>query len=95
MNPILKRLSQPGISSSTIADLLQKHIGAGSNEEHCRQALEALRKVKDQRTVAPARVLAMLLANGNNQCELVRNAIEQLRNAGSECAESDLLGTVA
>ena len=83
-NAVLKKLSSRNISNSIIADLLEKHIGDGSNEYHCRQAFEALVRIKEQRTTIPAFVLCRLLRNGNNYCEMVRAAAAQIRHAGEK-----------
>ena len=83
-NPVLKKLSNPRISNATIADLLEKHIGDGSNEQHCRQAWVALQRIKHQRLSIAARVLGTLLSNGNNYCEMVRQAAAQIRGPVGE-----------
>ena len=82
-NPVLKKLSKPGIPDSEIADLLEKHIGMGSNESHCRDAFEALRRIKNHDSVAVARVVSLLVSNGSNYCEMVRQAAEQFRCASA------------
>ena len=67
-NPILRRLSRPGTTGRVAADLLAKHIGPGTNEAHCRQAVEALQRMKDRDTVLPARVVAALTASDKGHC---------------------------
>lgn len=78
-NPILKKLSKPGISNSEIAKLLQKHIGTGLNEAHCKDAFEALNRIKLKPVANIARVVGMLAGNGSNYCEMVRQAVEQIQ----------------
>lgn len=60
VNSVLKKLSQPHISSDSIADALERHIGDGQNEYVCQQAFEALKRVKKQVKLVPAYVVIAL-----------------------------------
>ena len=85
-NPVLKKLSKPCQPASALADLLQKHIGDGSNEHHCKEAFEALVRIKNRKLAIPAQVLGRLISNGSNYCELVRLAADLIRFADADGA---------
>lgn len=82
-NPILRKLSKPGLSNNEIADLLEKHIGHGENEAHCRDACDALRRIKNEEVSVPARVIVALLNGLESECYKARAAIEHIRKQGT------------
>ena len=86
MNPVLKSLTQPGISLSLIADQLEKHIGRSPSEYHCRQAFEAIELVKNARVREYAALLRKIVnadgADDQNYCYVLRFVITALRTNG-------------
>ena len=80
MNPVLRKLSKVGLSRIEAANLLEKHIGSGANELHCKSAIAALERLRDAEQNSVARVLARLIIAANeNPCVAVREVIEYLR----------------
>ena|ERR1700690_1095245 len=79
VNPILKKLSNSDLSRLEIAGLLEKHIGDGSNECHCQDACDALRRIHDQNINSEARVLVALLDGHWSPCEAIKWVIANLR----------------
>ena len=88
-NPVLKSLSRQGLSRSEIADLLEKHIGPGTNELHCKEAFDALNRIRDLQVGIPARVTGLLIGNGSNYCEMVRQCADQIRHALPDSPSTD------
>ena len=79
-NPVLRKLGSPKLSARDIADLLQRHIGDGSNESHCKDACEALRRIRNEETRAVVQLTAVISRTCNNYCEVVKQVIEVLRS---------------
>lgn len=81
MNPILKKLSNPHISRSEIADLLEKHIGTNPSMHHCQEAVQAIQRIRDEHTGEVAKVLVSLLPQPDEDpCKTVDIVIGMLRN---------------
>ena len=78
-NPTLKKLSDPTLSRSEIADLLEKHIGVGDNEWHCQSAYDALMRIRDTDTRDLARIFAILTKDQDKYCDSIRQVIRILR----------------
>jgi len=74
MNPVLKKLRSGKLSSLEIAALLEKHIGDGTNKEHCRDACKNYAQFTE----------AILMSAGGNYCDVVRWVIDGLRSGGVE-----------
>lgn len=81
VNPILKKLSCPRLSAAEIATLLEKHIGSGSNETHCVQAIEAISRIKSCQIRGVAKAVNLLLMNNGPPCERIGAIISHLRSA--------------
>jgi hypothetical protein len=90
-NPILKKLSKPGLQASEIAALLEKHIGDKSSEFICSQAFEAVARLKDERLVLVVYVTIRILDSKMTYAKKVQTIIDHLRTASeivpSGCAE--------
>ena len=84
MNPVLKKLSDPHLSRNQVADILEKHIGDGSNDYHCEQACNALRRIRDADTSAVVRTIAALLDRDGKHCETINVIIANLRSGSDE-----------
>lgn len=81
MNPILRKLRRKNLSPADVAQLLEKHIGDGSNEFHCRQACEALRTIRREDTRSYAQFIDNILNGVSTRCEVVKRVISALRSA--------------
>lgn len=80
MNPVLRKLSKPGLSRLEAAELLEKHIGDGENTLHCTEAIGALHRIRDAKHNAVGRVLARLAIAANDPpCMAMREVIAYLR----------------
>lgn len=80
MNPVLKKLRNRKLSPSDIADLLERHIGDGLNEAHCRDACDALHTIGHEKANSYARVIKAMLDYEPNKCEIVKSVILALRS---------------
>lgn len=78
--PVLKKLRSQRLSPGETASLLQKHIGSGSNEEHCAQALEAISRGRNPQVRGVLQGLNLLLTDDIQSCERVMALIGQLRS---------------
>ena len=80
-SPTLKALSRKSLTPVEIADLLQKHIGDGSSDFVCQQALDALRRLKDPSVLVVPNVTMLILFAGTElpQCEQVGLIIDLLQ----------------
>lgn len=78
--PTLKALSRHGLTSLEAAKLLQKHIGDGSSEWTCQQALAELRRLKNQSDLVIGKVTIRLFSSVTDlyPCEQVRIIIESI-----------------
>ena len=79
MNPVLDKLTGPPRSLADVADLLESHIGDGSDDERCTEAIEALQKVRGWHPTYYLRAALRELDGESSPCEAVRNVIRVLR----------------
>ncbi len=79
MNSILRKLSGPPRSLADMADLLETHIGDGTNEFDCKEALEALCRVRKDNPSCYFRIALRCLDGDGTPYELVRNVVATLR----------------
>jgi hypothetical protein len=80
MIPTLKKISSAK-SASEIAELLQKHIGDGTNQKHCEAACDAVRRIRNEdiRTfLQRQKVLLNVEGAEVNWCEFARFIISLL-----------------
>lgn len=80
MTPIYRKLSGPRQSLADIADILEHHVGDGENPVLCHEALDALRRVRDDRQNHYVRAVLRAVDDTCAPCELVRKVIENLRS---------------
>ena len=79
-NPVLRKLRSGRLTKSAIADLLQKHIGDGSNESHCVAACGALRTIRDEDSKDLAELIRIFQgSNGLSACDTIKQVIAALR----------------
>jgi hypothetical protein len=78
-NSVLKKLRSRKVSAQQIADLLEKHIGDGLNEIHCRDACEALGTIRSEELRRLVHIVDVIFRNGDNYCNAVRRVIAVLR----------------
>lgn len=82
MNPTLRKI-RSAKSASEVADLLQKHIGEGANQSHCKDACEAIQRIENEEIKQSIR--AMLVVHDNsNWCDTAQVIIATLRNSVEE-----------
>ena len=79
MNPLLAKLTGPPRSLADVSDLLERHIGDGSDPKACKEAIDALRKVRNHNPTYYLRVALRELDNEPLPCEAVRKVIRVLR----------------
>ena len=79
MNPILQQLSGPPRSLADVADLLERHIGDGSDDRPCREAIEALRKLRAYNPTYYLRAALRELDGEAAPCATIRKVIRVLR----------------
>lgn len=79
MNPVLRKLSSQTLSAGQLASLIQKHIGPGTSEEQCRQAVDALKRIRNPAIRAHVCVLSALLHGNFTDCEIALQVINSLR----------------
>ena len=75
--PTLRKLSSSRLTTSEIADLLQKHIGPVPTEIRCREVLAELSRIKDQDKRIAAQVLLEMAEGG--PCERLNQVIQFLK----------------
>ena len=80
MNPVLKKLSAPGQSASQIANLLEKHIGDGANEQICSEACSALIRLHDAEQNSIVRTTMNLASSDESNCQTIKTVIACLRS---------------
>lgn len=80
MNPVLRKLSKRLLSPAGMADLLEKHIGDGTNDLHCKQACDALSKIQDHDIRVQVCITVRLLSESTTDCLIARRIIELLRS---------------
>jgi hypothetical protein len=74
----LRKLSSSRLAPSELADLVQKHIGPIPTEARCREALDQLSRLKNEKTRIPAQVLAELADGG--ACDKLNLVLQLLRS---------------
>jgi hypothetical protein len=80
LNPTLRKISSAD-SANEIADLLQKHIGEGGNQSHCKDACEVLlQRIKDGEIKQKIQVIIAIYSN-YSWCETAKIIIAVLRNS--------------
>jgi hypothetical protein len=80
MNPTLKGLAKSGLSKTEIANLIEKHIGPGTNEWHCEEALKELRRLRAEKSEICQYASAFKLLDQNSTpCEIAFLLIKFLR----------------
>jgi hypothetical protein len=79
MTPLLHRLSGPPRPLSEIADILEEHIGDGSDAALCAEAVDALRRVRRASPSYYVRVTLRTLDEPLSPCQRVRKIIATLR----------------
>lgn len=82
-NPVLKKLSRPNLTHKRIAGLLEKHIGPNNIEVQCKDAYNALSRIKDSGANSLSKIVAKFFMNPHEDCycRVIRNVIAVLRNA--------------
>jgi hypothetical protein len=78
MNPMLKKLRGRQLTARDLAELLKKHIGAGANEGHCHDAVDALHTIRDDVLREQAMNTAILFGGVGCDCDVIRNVIVML-----------------
>jgi hypothetical protein len=79
MNRLLDQLSGPPKSLADVADTLEGHIGDGTDEARCKEAIDALRRVRAHHPTYYLRAALRELDQGQPPCEAVRRVIRVLR----------------
>jgi hypothetical protein len=79
MNPLLAKLGGPPRSLADMADLLESHIGDGTSEKRCKEAVEALQKIRGHHPTYYLRAAMRELDTRSAPCDAVRNVIRVLR----------------
>ena len=79
MNPLLHKLSGPPRSLADVADLLERHIADGTDDKPCKEAIEALRKIRGYNPTYYLRAALRELEADASPCETVRKVIRVLR----------------
>lgn len=80
VNPILRKIRKPNLTSIDIADLLEKHIDDGSNRAHCKEAYEACQTIRNKKKQAVPVVINTLLKYELNYFDIVKLIIYNFRN---------------
>ena len=79
MNSLLQKLSGPPRSLADVSDLLERHIGDGTDPSACKEAVDALRQVRKHHPTYYLRVALRELDEAPSPCEAVRRVIRVLR----------------
>ena len=79
MTPLLAQLTAPPRPVSEMADALEKHIGEGTDPRLCREAIDALERVRKENPSYYVRVTLRALDDPAPPCRLVRRIIATLR----------------
>lgn len=80
MTPLLHELSGPPRSVSDTADILERHIGDGTDPRRCAEVLDALKRMRKHNPSYPVRVTLRMLDDAAPPCQRVRKIIDTLRN---------------
>jgi hypothetical protein len=83
MSPTLRKLSKRGLGALEAAELLRRHVGDAPAERHCRDAIDALTRIRDTELNAVTRVLARMANPSADPCAAVQEVIELLQGLGS------------
>ena len=79
MNPVFEKLSGPPRSLADVADILEQHIGDCSDPARCREAVDALHRMRRYNPTYYLRAAMRELDAGWSDCETVRRVIRVLR----------------
>ena len=79
MTPLLRELSGPPRSVSDTADILERHIGDGTDPQRCAEVLDALERLRRNNPSYPVRVTLKMLDGPAPPCQRVRGIIDTLR----------------
>jgi len=79
VNPLLAKLSGPPRSLADVADLIERHVGDGMNASRCKEALEALSRLRRDNPGYYLRAALRNLDADGTPCELVRKVVATLR----------------
>ena len=80
MTPLLRELSGPPRSVSDTADILERHIGDGTDPQRCAEVIDALERMRKNNPSYPVRVTLRMLDDTAPPCQRVRKIIDTLRN---------------
>lgn len=83
MNPMLRKISSAK-SASEIADLLQKHIGEGTNQSHCKDACDAATQRIENGEIKKTIQIIITIYSNYSWCETAKIIITMLRNSVEE-----------
>jgi len=81
MSPILRKLSGRR-SLAEIADILEKYVSEGSGDGRCREARDALRRIRKDNSNFYVRAALRLLDRQDEPCACIRKVIDALRKFG-------------
>lgn len=79
MNPMLRKISSAK-SASEVADLLQKHIGEGTNQSHCKDACAAATQRIENGEIKQVIQVIIAIYSNYSWCETAKIIIAVLRN---------------
>lgn len=79
VTPLSSQLSGPPRSVADMADILERHIGDGTDPDRCREAIDALRRAGSNNPSYSVRVTLRVLDEATPPCRLVRKVIDTLR----------------
>ena len=80
MTPLLDQLAGPPRSVTDMADILENHIGDGSDPRLCNEVIDALERVRKSNSSYSVRVSVRMLDDTAPPCQRVRKIIDTLRN---------------
>ena len=79
MSPILRNLTGPPRSLADVANMLERHIGDGTDEARCKEAIDALRRIRLHNPTYYLRAALRELDHELAPCEAIRKVIRVLR----------------
>ncbi len=79
LSPIHRQLSGARLSLAEMADLIERHIGDGRDRRSCKEALDALQRIRRDSHNFYVRAAAAPLDRGGEPCVLVREVVLALR----------------
>lgn len=80
MTPLERELSGPPRSVSDMADILERHIGDGTDRQRCAEVIDTLKGLRRHSPSYSVRVTLKLLDDPAPPCQRVRKIIDTLRN---------------